>query len=114
MTLDLQADSAIFVADFGETIRIRTDSTARARTVTAVVNRNPVADSVEAPFAGRRPPLMHVLLRNSSTHGAQPSEINEDTFEIEADYPQGADPRWRSGIKILRHNAGTVLLEVAS
>lgn len=120
MTLDLAADSETFVVDFGQTVKYRATPNATAREdLRAVVNLEPVddtgGDDKAMPFAGKRAPVLHVLMRNSLTAGVTPSEIEQNlrSAEIEVAYPLGDTARWRRIQRILRHNAGIVLLEVS-
>jgi len=112
VTLDLAADSGIFVGDFGESVGFRLSSLIDTRTVTAVVNRMPISDDGDTPFSGRQSPVLHVLFRNHATLGVLPSEVVADASQIETSFPMGATARWRNVLRIVRHNAGTVLLEV--
>jgi hypothetical protein len=112
MTLDLAADSAIMVGDFGETIAFRADPASPPRSIIAVVNRYPIADASESPFAGNRPPTIHVRCRNHQSLGVAPLQVVPDHSELLVAFPQGTEPRWRPVLRIINHNAGTVLLEV--
>lgn len=112
MTLDLENDSAIFVADFGEALQFRLNDAGDARDVTANVNREAIADDQGPPFAGHRPGVMHVMVRNHATLGVTPDEVVNDVSEIKVDYPKGATAAWRPINRTLKQNAGCVLLEV--
>ena len=122
MILDLSADSALFVADFGEVIDFRTAPSATTRAgILADVNREPVdtegGDDKASPFAGRRSPVINVLVRNHATLGIVPTEVAIDTSELKIAYPLGAATeaaglRYRRIVRIVRHNAGLLLLEV--
>lgn len=114
MTLDLAADSATFVADFGLTVRFRADGNASPRSIKANVIRGGVEDDGEAPFAGRRAPRVRLVVRNHATLGVLASEVQEDLSEFEVAYPEGADARWRRVVRIAKHNEGVLLIEVES
>lgn len=114
MTLDLAADQSVFFADFGETVRFRANADATPRSITANVNRQAVSDDQDAPFAGHRPPVIHVMARNSATTGIDPTEIVDDQSEVEVAYPVGGTSRWRRIIRTVRANTGCVLVEVQS
>lgn len=112
MPIDLAADSHVFTQDFAEPVRFRVDDEATPREIKANVNRQAVNDASEQPFAGTRPPTLHVMARNDADSGIVPSEVVDDVSEIEVAFPLGATPRWRSVLRILRQNPGCVLLEV--
>lgn len=116
--LDLAADSAVFMQDFAETVRFRAaPGGASPRSVRANVNRQPIDEANspgDSPTAGRRSPKLHVMLRNHASLGVLPTEIVADTSEIEVAYPLGAAVRWRRVLRIVKHNAGCLIVEVQS
>lgn len=112
--LDLAADSAVFVSDFGESLRFRASVTSTARTITANVNREPVQDDTAGPYSGSRKPTMHIMCRNNSTLGVTPDEVVGDESEVEVSFRAGGTARWRKVLRVLRQNTGCVLLEVQS
>lgn len=112
--IDLAADRNIFVADFGETLRFRANSDATPSSITANVNRNPVEDDRATPIAGSRMPRLHIMIPNGGDSGVAAEDIVAETSEIEVAAVLGATPRWRVIDRIIRHNAGAVLVEVTS
>ena len=113
VTIDLAADSAVFMTDFAETVEFRVNSGASARSISANVNRQPIEESDGSPFGGRPAPTMHVMVRNNDTEGVTPDEVVDDTSEIKVAFKIGEDARWRPVHRVLRQNTGCVLLEVS-
>ena len=110
--VDLAADSAIFFNDFAESVRFRPDSARLDRTVDAVLNRQPNEPDNVDPHEGHRSPVIHAMLRNDATNGVEPDEVEPNISELEIEMPLGGDKRWRKINRVLRQNAGCVLLEV--
>lgn len=103
--------------DFGESVGFRVSEAGLSRTIDANLNRQPFEDAAGSgpePFAGNRPAVMHVMVRNHATLGVLPSEIVEDQSEIEVASKVGGTARWRRIIRIVRQNAGCLTLEVQS
>lgn len=112
MTLDVSADSAVFVNDFSETVRFRTNRDAEARSVSMVVNRQPIEEDDAQPHHGHRAPVLHCTAQNDGTKGVTPDEVENNVSEVEIAFPLGATARWRRINRVLRQNKGAVLLEV--
>ncbi len=112
MALDLSIDGAMLVSDFGESLRFRINSEGTAREISANVNRNPLEEDSDGPYPGHRRAVIHVMVRNDSDAGVTPDEVVNDSSQIEIDYPLGASVRWMFINRILKQNAGCVLLEV--
>lgn len=111
--IDLAADSAVFVGDFGESVKVEVSGGA-PRVVTAVVNRTPFEDTPDAPYAGHRRQPLHLLFRNSQTYGLTPAEAKLESTKVRVAAVLGdkASVRLRPITRLIRHNAGTVLVEV--
>lgn len=114
MTIDLTADAGIFFTDFAQTVEFRGNADTEARSISANVNRQQVEDDRELPYAGSRIPTIHIMARNDSTYGVLASEVEPEVSEIKVAFPEGATARWRQILRVLRSNAGCVLLEVKS
>lgn len=121
MPIDLAADAAL-MTDFDEAVDFRVSPNATAREdLGAKVNRTELdaqgREDSAGPFNARRQAVMHVMLRNHATAGVLPTEIVPRSSEVKVAYPQGAATeatglRWRRILRILKHNAGFVLVEV--
>lgn len=111
--IDLAADSAVFTADFGESVKVEVAGDA-PRVVQAVVNRTPFEDTADAPYAGHRRQPLHLLFRNGNPHGLTPSEARLETTKVRVAAVQGdkSSVRLRSISRIVKHNPGVVLVEV--
>lgn len=115
VTLDLANDAPIFFIDFDETIRFRANDAATPREgVLANVRREGVEDDTDAPYAGHRAPLIHVMTANTTTKGITATEVVEETSAVELAYPVGATVGWRTINRVLKANTGCVLLEIGS
>lgn len=112
MTIDLAADSSIFVADFGETVTVAVDGEAD-RDVVAVVNRTPFSDTSDTPYAGHQMQPCHLMFRNSDTLGLTPEQAAETTkIKFAAVLGEIGSDRLRPITRIIRQNFGMVLVEV--
>lgn len=79
----------------GESVRFRSSSV-DARTITAIVHRQPRREaSPGGPSPGRVVPRMTVSVYPNSTTGIAPTEVDDDGAEIEVASLQGGSKRWR-------------------
>lgn len=116
--IDRSADAAVFLGDFGESVRFRAHAGATPRTLTANVHRQPLdaagTSDAASPFAGRRSPRILLLVRIDPDHGVTPAELQADVSEFDVAFPVGTPPRWRRYLRIERQSATHLLVEVQS
>lgn len=102
------ADSNVMLADFGESIVIRPPSGAN-RTVTAIVERQPPDDQIDARAIA---PRIRITLKNSTTAGIASSEAVTD-FSIDVAARYGGTALTRKVLDILGpHDLAMLTVEV--
>lgn len=116
--IDRSADAAVFLGDFGESVRFRAHANATPRTITANVHRDTIdaagTNDTASPFAGRRAPAIRILVRIDATAGVLPTELVNDVSEFEVAYPVGTAVRWRRCLRIVKQSDMHLLVEVQS
>lgn len=101
--------AATFIARFGESITaIFADST--TRTISAVVNRDPVAPVPEMTAAQR--PLAFVFVRNSATLGISSSELDTATLRLSFPRRLGKAAETFRVHRLIEQDADMIALEV--
>ncbi len=111
MTLDLQADAAIFGGDFGETVTYHPQGGEPRELENINVIRDP-PELLDSLPSGATSPVFIVIVPNSVTTGIARSELDRGRDEIELPIDVGGDTTRRKIKSVLSEDGGMLRLEV--